>query len=58
MEISKAEHQLQRAQQRYEAAVHQVDKDNDVIMRDVVIQPTPMEGVKYNVPVHTHFKLR
>lgn len=56
MEIARAEQQLQRAQQRYDTAVHQVDKDNDVIMRDIVIQPTPMEGVTYNV--HTHVKLK
>lgn len=57
MEIARAEQQLQRAQQRYDTAVHQVDNDNDVIMRDiVVIQPTPMECVTYNV--HTHVKLK
>jgi hypothetical protein len=55
MEIAKAEQRLRRAQQQYEAAIHQVDKDKDVIMRDI-IQPTPMEGVKYSVPIH--FKLR
>jgi hypothetical protein len=55
MEIAKAEQRLWKAQQKYEAAIHQVDKDNDVIMRDI-IKPTPMEGVKYSVPIH--FKLR
>jgi hypothetical protein len=52
MEIARAERQLQRAQQKYEAAIHQVDKDNDVMMRDVILPPTPMEGVEYSVPIH------
>ena len=43
MDIAKAERQLRRAQKRYEAAIHQVDSDKDVIMRD---QVTPMEGVE------------
>lgn len=45
MDISKAERQLRRAQKRYDAAIHQVDSDKDVIMRDPVTY-TPMEGVE------------
>ena len=45
MDISTAERQLRRAQKRYDAAIHRVDCDKDVIMRDPQVY-TPMEGVE------------
>ena len=40
MDVERAARLLRRAQRRYEAAIHQTDSDNDVIMGDL---PTPIK---------------
>lgn len=35
MDITTAERKLRRAQRKYDAVIHQVDGDSDVVMRDV-----------------------
>jgi hypothetical protein len=47
MEIAKAERNLRRAQRMYNKAIHQVDDDKDVLMRDIPpIKCSPMEDVE------------